>query len=166
MSNKPLIGINADYRAAARSVPAYGYIAAGYFQSVSAAGAIPIVIPPMEDPASISQTLEQYLWHHGLDSIAASAVDTFLQDWSIQPPFTRDLIPHNLVIQLHSKNTRLILIDGLGRQTRKSSYKDWKARRAFTRRKDNLMQRVQTVLQRKENNEAPKKRLLYLKREL
>jgi len=59
MSNKPLIGINADFRAAARSTPAYCYLAAGYFQSISAAGGIPLVIPPMDDPESISQALDQ-----------------------------------------------------------------------------------------------------------
>jgi len=58
MSNKPLIGINADFRAAVRSTPAYSYLAAGYFQSISAAGGIPMVIPPMDDPDSISQALD------------------------------------------------------------------------------------------------------------
>ncbi|MDG2222572.1 MAG: gamma-glutamyl-gamma-aminobutyrate hydrolase family protein [Rubripirellula sp.] len=59
MSNKPLIGMNADYRAAARSMPAYSYIAAGYFQSIHSAGGIPVIIPPMEDPDSIAQVLDQ-----------------------------------------------------------------------------------------------------------
>ena len=59
MSNKPLIGMNADYRAAARSMPAYSYIAAGYFQSIIAAGGIPVVLPPMDDPDAISQVLDQ-----------------------------------------------------------------------------------------------------------
>lgn len=59
MTNKPLIGINADYRAAARNMPAYSYVAAGYFQSVMAAGGIPVVLPPLDDPASISQALDQ-----------------------------------------------------------------------------------------------------------
>ena len=47
MTCKPLIGMNADYRAAARNMPAYSYIAAGYFQSVIAAGGIPVVVPPL-----------------------------------------------------------------------------------------------------------------------
>jgi putative glutamine amidotransferase len=59
MSNKPLIGMNADYRAAARSMPAYSYVAAGYFQSIISAGGIPVVLPPMDDPAAISQVLDQ-----------------------------------------------------------------------------------------------------------
>lgn len=59
MTCKPLIGINADYRSAARNMPAYSYLAAGYFQSVSAAGAIPVVVPPLDDPESIRTLLDR-----------------------------------------------------------------------------------------------------------
>ena len=59
MSNRPIIGMNADYRAAARNMPAYSYIAAGYFQSIISAGGIPVVLPPLDDPASIAQVLDQ-----------------------------------------------------------------------------------------------------------
>ncbi|MEM6689082.1 MAG: gamma-glutamyl-gamma-aminobutyrate hydrolase family protein [Planctomycetota bacterium] len=58
MSCKPLIGINADYRAAARTMPAYGYVAAGYFQSILDAGGIPVIVAPLPDEASVSQLLE------------------------------------------------------------------------------------------------------------
>ena len=58
MSCKPLIGINADFRSAARNVPAFAYIAAGYFNSVTAAGGIPVVIPPLDDPESIRKLLD------------------------------------------------------------------------------------------------------------
>jgi putative glutamine amidotransferase len=57
MSNKPLIGINADYRAAARSMPAYSYLAAGYFQSIIAAGGVPVVVPPLPDADSVETLL-------------------------------------------------------------------------------------------------------------
>ncbi len=56
---KPLIGLNADYRAAVRSTPAYSYIAAGYFQSIADAGGIPIIVPPMQDPESVSAVLDR-----------------------------------------------------------------------------------------------------------
>lgn len=58
MSKKPLIGINADFKAAVRSTPAYGYLAAGYFQSVAAAGAIPVVLPPSDDAATHAQLVD------------------------------------------------------------------------------------------------------------
>lgn len=58
MQNLPLIGINADFRAAARSTPAFGYVAAGYFQSVIAAGGIPVVVPPQADADSVHTLLD------------------------------------------------------------------------------------------------------------
>lgn len=59
MTCKPLIGMNADFRSAARNVPAYGYIAAGYFESVIAAGGIPVIIPPLSDSTSIASLLDK-----------------------------------------------------------------------------------------------------------
>ena len=56
---KPLIGLNADYRAAVRSTPAYSYIAAGYFQSIAEAGGIPVIIPPMQDHESVCAVLDR-----------------------------------------------------------------------------------------------------------
>ena len=58
MSNKPLIGMNADFRAAARSMPAYSYIAAGYFQSIIAAGGVPVIVPPLSDEDSVNAVLD------------------------------------------------------------------------------------------------------------
>ena len=59
MPCKPLIGINADFRAAARSTPAFSYLAAGYFQSIISGGGIPVVIPPLDDPESVAAVLDQ-----------------------------------------------------------------------------------------------------------
>lgn len=56
---KPLIGLNADYKAAVRSTPAYSYIAAGYFQSIAAAGGIPMIVPPLADAESVSAVLDR-----------------------------------------------------------------------------------------------------------
>jgi putative glutamine amidotransferase len=58
MTCKPLIGLNADFRSAARNVPAYSYIAAGYFQSVIASDAIPVIMPPLSDIDSIRTFLD------------------------------------------------------------------------------------------------------------
>lgn len=57
MDSKPLIGVNADYRSARRDSPAYAVLAAGYFDSISKAGAIPLVIPPLQDETDISRVL-------------------------------------------------------------------------------------------------------------
>jgi len=58
MSCKPLIGINADYRSANRQTPAYGYVSAGYFESIKAAGGVPVIIPPLDNVESIRALLD------------------------------------------------------------------------------------------------------------
>ena len=60
---KPLIGINADYRAAKKDAPAFSFLTAGYFDSVVAAGGIPVVIPPLADEDDLERVL------HMLDGI-------------------------------------------------------------------------------------------------
>ena len=47
--SKPTIGLNADFRRPKGDTPAFAYIQAGYFDAVSKAGGIPIVMPPLED---------------------------------------------------------------------------------------------------------------------
>ena len=53
MQNKPLIGINADYRAAKGDSPAFTCLPAGYFDCVSHVGGIPVVIPPLANEDDI-----------------------------------------------------------------------------------------------------------------
>ncbi len=59
MHCKPLIGINADYRAAKKDSPAFSYVTAGYYDSVLAAGGIPVVVPPLESADDLSCLLDQ-----------------------------------------------------------------------------------------------------------
>ena len=58
MASKPLIGVNADYRSVRKDAPAYAFLAAGYFDCLSKAGAIPLVIPPLEDEADLDRVLD------------------------------------------------------------------------------------------------------------
>ncbi|PHQ32669.1 gamma-glutamyl-gamma-aminobutyrate hydrolase family protein [Rhodopirellula bahusiensis] len=58
MTRKPLIGLNADFRAAARSTPAFAYIASGYFQAIIDAGGIPVLVPPQADEESVGRILD------------------------------------------------------------------------------------------------------------
>ena len=58
MSGKALIGINADYRSATRDAPAFSYLCAGYYDSLVQVGAVPIVIPPLEDEADVNRVLD------------------------------------------------------------------------------------------------------------
>lgn len=58
MTSKPLIGVNADYRSASKDAPAFAFIAAGYFDSLTRAGAIPVIIPPLEDETDLGRMLD------------------------------------------------------------------------------------------------------------
>ncbi len=58
MHCKPLIGLNADYRAAGTDSPAYAYLASGYFDCVTRAGGIPVIVPPMESEEDINIMLD------------------------------------------------------------------------------------------------------------
>lgn len=58
MESKPLIGLNADYRAARKDAPAFSFLCAGYFESVTRAGGIPVIIPPTNDEADLGRILD------------------------------------------------------------------------------------------------------------
>ncbi len=58
MNAKPLIGVNADYRSARKDVPAFTYLAAGYYDSLVKAGAVPVVIPPLGDASDLGRILD------------------------------------------------------------------------------------------------------------
>lgn len=82
MSNKPIIGMNADYRAAARSMPAYSYIAAGYFQSILSAGGVPMIVPPLNDQDDVAQVLDQV---HGFLMIGGADLDPRNDGFMLHP---------------------------------------------------------------------------------
>ena len=58
MDRKPIIGINADFRAATKDAPAFSYLAADYYDAVSEAGGLPIVLPPIEEDKDIARLLD------------------------------------------------------------------------------------------------------------
>ncbi len=58
MQTKPLIGLNADYRAAKKDAPAFSYVCAGYFDAIVKTGGVPIVIPPLEDQADLDRVFD------------------------------------------------------------------------------------------------------------
>ena len=59
MPRKPLIGINSDFRAAQKGVPALSVVFSGYYDSVLQAGALPVVIPPFPENKDLDANLEQ-----------------------------------------------------------------------------------------------------------
>lgn len=59
MHEKPLIGLNADFRGARDGAPAYSFLAAGYFDAILRAGGIPVVLPPLEELRDIAAVLDR-----------------------------------------------------------------------------------------------------------
>ncbi|REK10290.1 MAG: gamma-glutamyl-gamma-aminobutyrate hydrolase family protein [Planctomycetota bacterium] len=58
MRSKPLIGLNADYRAAKKDAPAFTYVCGGYYDAIMEAGGVPIILPPTADDDDLSRLLD------------------------------------------------------------------------------------------------------------
>lgn len=58
MRKKPLIGVNADYRSGKKEQGAYTFLAAGYHDSIAAAGGVPVVVPTMSSEQDLARVLE------------------------------------------------------------------------------------------------------------
>ena len=113
----------------------------------------------------ISQTLEQYIWKNGLDSIVESALRIFKENWAIKPPRTRDLIPHNFVIRLDKESAHLVLIDGFGKKPSiKWLFSDQLAKLRLERRLRDFDYRIKLITKRKAANNGPMHRINNLKR--
>ncbi|HLA84779.1 MAG TPA: gamma-glutamyl-gamma-aminobutyrate hydrolase family protein [Thermoguttaceae bacterium] len=54
MSRKPIVGLNADYQSSRANKPAFTYVNAGYADALSKAGAIPVILPIVEDRRDLS----------------------------------------------------------------------------------------------------------------
>jgi putative glutamine amidotransferase len=59
MTGKPVIGINGEFRAARKDAAPLSWFNTGYYDSVTAAGGLPLLIPPLADDADLKQTLRQ-----------------------------------------------------------------------------------------------------------
>ena len=59
MHCKPMIGLSANYRDQEKQTPAYSYVAAGYYDAISAAGGVPVIVPPQDDEANLHCILDR-----------------------------------------------------------------------------------------------------------
>jgi putative glutamine amidotransferase len=59
MKDRPLIGINTDYCAAAKARAPHSYMHSGYFDCVLSAGGLPVMIPPLVKEADVSPILDR-----------------------------------------------------------------------------------------------------------
>ena len=70
MSPKPMIGVTTDQRSSKKDSPAFCFLPAGYCNSLIKAGAIPVLLSPLEDDEDISRvlnTLDGLLFTGGAD---------------------------------------------------------------------------------------------------
>ena len=57
-NTKPLVGINGDFRPARKDVFPLSWFNTGYYDSVSASGGLPVLLPPYADDADINRLLD------------------------------------------------------------------------------------------------------------
>ena len=92
MRQKPVIGINADFRPTRKEGPSLCYLPAGYFTCIERAGAIPLVIPPLEsedDLARILDTVQGFVMVGGGDLDVRRDALLQLVDLRAMPPTDR-----------------------------------------------------------------------------
>ena len=58
MKTKPVIGINGDYRPSRKDGVALSWFNTGYYDSVTASGGLPLLIPPFGSDDDLKQVLE------------------------------------------------------------------------------------------------------------
>ncbi len=58
MASKPLIGVNVDYRSTRKDSSAFAFLSAGYFDAIAKSGAIPLLIPPLEEQSDTQRVLD------------------------------------------------------------------------------------------------------------
>jgi putative glutamine amidotransferase len=59
MSKKPLIGLSTDFVSATHDRPAFSLICAGYYDAISHAGGVPLIVPPVDDADDLATILDR-----------------------------------------------------------------------------------------------------------
>lgn len=107
----------------------------------------------------ISHTLKQTIWDHGYYDALRHAVEHFGDRWIELGIPSRDLLVHNLLVQLDTDGQieRLVVIDGLGSAS--AIPERWLSRtmqrRRAARKVANLNERIQSLLEARARNEFP-----------
>lgn len=111
-----------------------------------------------DESQNISHTLKQYIWDHGYDDKCKQAVNQFCRYWESLGIPSRDLLLHNIVVQVNASNdiVRLVVIDGLGSS---SLLPGWLLPNSFFKKKakrktENLRLRIEVLLQDREKGGA------------
>ncbi len=87
--SKPIIGLNADYRAAAAGRSSFTYIDACYFDAVTQAGGVPLILPPLESDDDLADALAPV---DGVVLVGGADLDPRRDGWMMHPTI-RPLAP-------------------------------------------------------------------------
>jgi len=87
--SKPIIGLNADLRAAAAGRPSFTYVDASYFDAVTQAGGIPLILPPLESDDDLADALVPV---DGVVLVGGADLDPRRDGWMMHPTI-RPLAP-------------------------------------------------------------------------
>src|SRR5689334_9856279 len=80
--SKPLIGINTDFRSANQNSTEFAYVAAGYFDAITQAGGLPVLIPPYENESDLEHLLQRL---DGVLLIGGADLDPRRDGWMLHP---------------------------------------------------------------------------------
>ncbi|MEM6329592.1 MAG: gamma-glutamyl-gamma-aminobutyrate hydrolase family protein [Planctomycetota bacterium] len=80
--SKPVIALNADLRGAQGGKPAVSYVAAGYYDALLAAGAIPLIMPPLAEQSDLDQVLQGV---DGVLLVGGCDLDPRRDGWMLHP---------------------------------------------------------------------------------
>jgi len=80
--SKPIIGLNADFRPAVNGRSSFSFVDAGYFDAVTHAGGIPLVIPPLENDDDLADVLQHL---DGVVLVGGADLDPRRDGWMMHP---------------------------------------------------------------------------------
>ena len=79
---KPMIGLNADFVNSSGDKPAFTFVASGYYDALTKAGAVPVIIPPLEEDDDLEQILDQL---SGVVLVGGADLDPRRDGWMLHP---------------------------------------------------------------------------------
>jgi putative glutamine amidotransferase len=82
MHAKPLIGLNADFRPTKKDAPSFSFIASGYADAITAAGGVPVILPPVDSEDDMERMLEAL---NGIVFIGGADLDPRRDGYMLHP---------------------------------------------------------------------------------
>jgi putative glutamine amidotransferase len=77
-----MIGLNADFVNSNGDKPAFTFIASGYYDALTKAGAIPVILPPLDEDDDLGQILDQL---DGMVLVGGADLDPRRDGWMLHP---------------------------------------------------------------------------------